>query len=160
MNYNATVFVRIDRLNWPVASLFARQFGAFRLKVVGVPGDVAKVFLRLVSADGASFRDFGGVALAQPGEWRIVIPDVALETAGDFRYELHGESGDGNVALGRGRCEVLPFTAGGEAPAPGAPVTFAKMPTVDGGWVHCVAVMDETGEYTYEFKRVIEDGEK
>lgn len=158
MNYNATIPVRIDRLNYPLTTLFARQFGAFRIKAANVPGDTSAVFLRLVSGDGTSFSDFPGV-LTPGGDWRVVIPAFSITQTGDFQYELHGETEDGKVALGRGRCVVQPFTPGEAAPTAGTPVTFAKMPTRDGGWVQCVAVMDETGEYTYEFQRISEDGE-
>ena len=156
---NAKIKVQVNRLNFPLQTLFARQFSAYRLKATGIPGDASGVFLRIVSADGQSFRDFPGVSLAVPGEWRVTVPALAFDATGDFLYELHGMQDGDAVALGRGRCVVQPFTPGDAAPSPGTPVTFAKMPTRDGGWVNCVAVMDETGEYTYEFERISEDGE-
>lgn len=159
-NVNARIQTNVARLNVPLMTLFARQHSAFRAVVANVPDDLCGVFLRIVSAAG-SFTDFSAVRRRAPGEWRVSVPSFAFADAGTVAYEIHAEDECGEcVALGSGVAVVCPFTSGGAAPAPGTPVAVAKMPVKGGGWVNCVAVMDETGEYTYEFEKVpAEDGE-
>ena len=158
MNHNAIIKVRADRLNLPLTTLFARQFSAFRALIVGAPSDVSNVFLRIVR-NGTEFRDYAAVLLPEnPQDWRVTIPAAALVDSGAFVYELHGEIEDGEkTALGRGTCNVQPFSQGGAAPQANTPVVVAKMPTRSGGWVNCWAVMDETGEYTYDFEQINEE---
>lgn len=158
---NAKIKVQVNRLNFPLPTLFARQFSAYRATLENVPADVSGVFLRLVKADNVAFNDFPGVPLATSSSaWRVAVPAVSFLETGSFFYELHGENEDGEkVALGRGQFCVQPFSSGGVAPKPGTPVTTVKMPTKDGGWVNCYVVMDDAGEYTYEFERISEDGE-
>ena len=156
-NLNAEIGVDITRLNFPLRTLYARQHGTFRAVIVNTPGDLLGVFVRVLSSDGSSYRDFAAVATADPTRWLVTIPAFALAEVGGVFYEIHAEADGEKCALGRGTVAVSPFTAGGEAPAPGTPVQVAQMPTKDGGWVNCVAVMDETGEYTYEFERIEED---
>lgn len=156
-NMNTEIKVDVSRLNCPVRTLFARQYAVYRVRIVDVPGDFLGVFLRLVSNDGASYRDFAAVATPDSGCWKCTVPAFALSEAGNFTYEIHAELDGEKAALGRGMVCVMPFTCGGGAPAVDKPVTVAQMPTRDGGWVNCVAVMDETGEYTYSFERIEED---
>lgn len=156
-NINAQIGIDIARLNFPLRTLYARQHGTFRAAIVNIPGDLVGVFLRVLSADGSSYRDCAAVPTADPTRWLVTIPALTLAEVGTVTYEIHAESDGEKYALGRGTAAVLPFTAGGAAPAPGTPVQVAQMPTKDGGWVNCVAVMDETGEYTYEFERIEED---
>jgi len=159
-NVNARILTNVARLNVPLQTLFARQHSAFRAVVANVPDDLFGVFLRIVSAAG-SFSDFPAVRLPASGEWRVSVPAAAFAKADTVAYEIHAEDDCGEcVSLGSGVAVVGPFTSGGVAPAPGTPLTVAKMPVKGGGWVNCVAVMDETGEYTYEFEKVSsEDGE-
>ena len=162
---NARIDINVQRLNFPLKSLFARQFASFRAIVTNVPGDYSGVFLRLFSADLSSFTDYPAAIAPttntpQPTtlNWKLCIPSLAFHTAGTHTYELHAEAEDGDkAALGRGVCTVLPFSQGGAAPAAGTPISVAKMPTRDGGFVNCWATVDETGEYTYEFEKVEED---
>ena len=156
-NLNAQIGIDIARLNFPLRTLYARQHGTFRAAIVNVPGDLLGVFLRVLSADGSSYRDFAAVPSPEPTRWLVTIPAFALAEVGPVFYEIHAEGDGEKYALGRGTVAVSPFSAGGEAPSPGTPVQVAQMPTKDGGWVNCVAVMDETGEYTYEFERITED---
>ena len=155
MEYNAIIKVRADRLNLPLATLFARQFSAFRALVIDAPSDVSGVFLRIVK-DGTEFRDYAAVMLPKnPQDWRVTIPAAALVDTGTFVYELHAEFEDGEkTALGRGTCVVQTFSQGGAAPQANTPVVVAKMPTRNGGWVNCWAVMDDAGEYTYDFEQI------
>ena len=151
---NAIVKVNVRRLNFPLPTLFARQFSAFRGEIANVPADLSGVFVRLFSADGASFSDFPAT-LSPCGDWRFSFSCVTFPRTGCFQYELHSENEEGEkVALGRGTLEVRPFSAGGSAPSVGEPVVVAKMPTKDGKWVNCWATMDETGEYVYEFEKL------
>ena len=151
---NAIIHVNVARLNWPLDTLNARKLAAFRARIVNVPDDMSGVFLRIIATDG-SFKDYAAVRLPHLSAWRVTVPAAAFDAVGRFDYELHAESDDGEpVALGRGVCDVRPFTAGGIAPRANEPFVCAKMPTKNGGWVNCWATMDETGEYTYEFERV------
>jgi hypothetical protein len=154
---NAEIKVDITRLNYPLKTLYTRQHSAYRICACNVPGDLLGVFLRLISADGASFQDFTAIPTEDPTRWMCTIPAFAVPDAGFFTYELHADADGEKTALGRGTISASPFTAGGVAPAVGEAVVVAKMPTKDGGWVNCWATMDETGEYTYEFERITED---
>jgi hypothetical protein len=156
-NINAEIGIDITRLNFPLRTLYARRLCAFRASLNNIPGDLVGVFLRILSADGSSYRDFAAVPSPDPTRWLVTIPAFALAEVGPVFYEIHAEADSEKYALGRGTVAVNPFTAGGEAPAPGTPIQVAQMPTKDGGWVNCIAVMDETGEYTYEFERIEED---
>ena len=156
-NIHAEIEIDITRLNFPLRTLYARQHGTFRAAIVNAPGDLSGVFLRVLSADGSSYRDFAAVPSPEPTRWLVTIPAFALAEVGSVTYEIHADADGEKYALGRGTVAVSPFTAGGESPSFGTPVQVAQMPTKDGGWVNCVAVMDETGEYTYEFERIEED---
>lgn len=155
MNYNAIIKIRANRLNFPLTTLFARQFAAFRALIKDAPGDVSGVFLRIIR-NGTEFRDYAAVLLPEnPQDWRVTIPAAALADTGTFEYEIHAEFEDSEkTALGRGSCVVQPFSQGGAAPQTNQPVVVAKMPTRNGGWVNCWAVMDSTGEYTYDFEQI------
>ena len=151
---NALVKVNIARLNWPTDTLNVRRLAAFRALIVDVPADVSGLFLRLIARNG-SFTDYPAVCCPDLGKWRITVPAAAFMEVGRIDYEIHAEADDGEpVALGRGVCDVRPFTAGSIAPAANVPFICAKMPVKGGGWVNCWATMDETGEYTYEFEDV------
>lgn len=161
--YNATITANVERLNFPLATMFARQYAAFRVLITNVPCDLSGVFLRLFNVGGTAFQDFAAVmvpANERPDSWRVTIPATTLADYGRRTFEVHAELEDGDkTAIGRGHCVVFPFSQGGAAPEPGTPISVAKMPTRDGGFVNCWATMDGTGEYTYEFEKVADDSE-
>lgn len=151
---NAIIKVNVQRLNFPLATLFARRYSAFRFVITNVPADLSGVFIRIFSGDESSFNDYPAI-MALYGNWCFSLPCLAFSDTGYFIYEIHAENDKGEkVALGRGVVNVKPFSAGGAAGSVGTPVVVAKMPTKDGKWVNCWATMDETGEYVYEFEKL------
>ena len=156
--YNATITANVERLNFPLATMFARQYAAFRVLITNVPCDLSGVFLRLFNIGGAAFQDFAAVmvpANERPDSWRVTIPATVFAATGRRCFEIHAELEDGDkTAIGRGDCIVEPFSMGGAAPSANEPFVVAKMPMRGGGYVNCWATMDETGEYTYEFEKV------
>lgn len=159
--HNAEIAVKPTRLNFPLKTLWARQYASFRAIITGVPKDLSAVFLRIVSSDNTSYSDFSAIMLPeQPNAWRVSIPAVSLVNTGSFIYELHGTTDDEQkAALGRGTITVQPFTAGDSAATIDTPVVVAQLPTRDGNWVNCWATMDSTGEYTYDIEPVTSDEE-
>lgn len=152
---NATINIDLSRLHRPLETVQARQYSVCRLILKDVPGELGGVFLRVLAADGSSYRDYAAVPTSDPDVWSVCVPALSFRETGTFIYELHAEADEGGkVALGRGYLEVRAFSEGGVAPVAGTKVSAGRLPTRDGGWVNCWAVMDETGEYTYEFERI------
>ena len=157
---NATIPIDVQRLDLPLKPLFVRQFAAFRALVTNVPVDYSGVFIRLFSEDLSSFTDYPATLVPCSLSWKLAIPSLSFPTVGTFTYELHAVTEDGDsAALGRGVYTVKafsqqPISQGGDKDSPGTPISVARMPTRDGGYVNCWAVADETGEYTFEFEKV------
>lgn len=138
---NALIYCNVDRLDFPLRPLKARQGHNFVALFRRVPADVTGLFVRIFKANGAYFDVTGREH--PDGGWTVRIPAACFPSAGDFRYEVHATASDDQpAALGEGALQVLAFSTTTAPIAPGTVQEVAQLPCEGGGFVQVVMKWD------------------
>ena len=138
---NAIIDCSVDRLNFPLRPMYARQGHNFVALLRRVPADVTGLYVRVFKANGAYFDV---TAHEHPdGSWTARIQAACFPNAGDFRYEVHATASDDQpAAIGEGLLHVGPFSTTSAPIAPGTVQEIAKLPCAGGGFVDVVMKWD------------------
>ena len=138
---NAIIDCSVDRLNFPLRPMYARQGHNFVALLRRVPADVTGLFVRLFKEHDAYFDVTGHEH--PDGGWTVRIPAACFPTAGEFRYEVHATASDDEpVAIGEGRLLVQPFTTTTTPIAPGTVQEVAQVPCEGGGFIQMLMKHD------------------
>lgn len=138
---NAIITLKLEQLNFPLRTMFARQGHCFVALFRSVPADVTGLFVRVFKENGAYF-DINGHE-HPGGEWTVRIPAYCFPLAGDFRYEVHARAADDEpAALGEGRLSVASFSTTTTPATPGEVQMVTQMPCQGGGYVQVLMKWD------------------
>lgn len=138
---NAKIIIRPERLNYPLATIEARQGHGLVAKITNAPADVTGVFFRIFKKDGAYFDISANEHM--DGTWTVRIKGVCFPDVGQFSYEIHAKGCDDDpIALGAGVLNISPFSITNEAVEPGTQQVVAEIPCKGGGVVQTVMEWD------------------
>ena len=147
---NARIFLDPANLGVPCRKMAARCGMDFVAELQGVPDDVSDVTVRVcpVMANGA-FYEFPA-SRSDAGYWRCRILGAALSSEAVGWYEVRAVSAAGNAtALGRGRLDVHPFSAGVAVPVDSRRRAVMAIPDENGGMHAIYAVRDDAGAWSF-----------
>ena len=138
---NALIYCNVDRLDFPLRPLKARQGHNFVALFRRVPADVTKLFVRVFKSNDAYFDI---TAHEHPdGGWTARVPAACFPYEGDFKYEVHSTASDDQpAAIGEGRLLVQPFSTTTTPIAPGTVQEVAQIPCEGGGFVQVIMKWD------------------
>ena len=131
---NAIIDCSVDRLNFPLRPMYARQGHNFVALLRRVPADVTGLYVRVFRENGAYFDV---TAHEHPdGNWTARIPAACFPAPVESKYEIHATAADDQpAAIGEGRLVVAPFSTTTTPIAPGTVQEVAQVPCEGGGYV-------------------------
>lgn len=147
---NAIVSVSPMRLDIQLARIHARIGHSAIIRIVRVPDDIQRLFLRVFKADHTYF-DIPANEHKTPGVWTARVIGTCFPETGEVKYEVHAEDAEGNsTALGEGIVAIAAFSTTTSPVAVGSPVTVAQVPTPSGSMVQVQMVQDENGQWVFQ----------
>lgn len=147
--YNAIIDLNPCRLGYLRSPWSARQHSSFVARMLNAPDDVTDVFVRIFKPNNGGFFDIPATQNGN-GDWTARVIGTCFPAVGDGWYEVHGTDADGNpTSLGKGKCKVYPFSIGGNAILPGAPLSVATLPDETGA-LHQIVAVQLGDEWTYK----------
>ena len=142
----------MERHKKPLRHIRPRAAHGFVAVLRNVPSDVTDAYIRVFIPEGhGAYHDVRGHERPN-GDWIVRIPPLCIPTAGETKYEVHGQTAEGwPFAGGEGPCTVAPFSIGTAPAEEGEPQTVAELPVEGGGRIQVVMVWDG---YDYVMKAI------
>ncbi len=139
---NAIIDLNVDKLDFPLRTLKAKQAHNFVAVIRNVPTDVSDVYLRVFKENEAYF-DISAHEHTFRGVWSVRVSAACFPSAGNFSYELHATAADDEpVALGAGNLQIAPFSYTTTPIAVGTVQEVAQLPCDGGGFVQVLMKWD------------------
>lgn len=138
---NALVDLNVSRLNSPLKTWHARIGHNFVARLLNVPDDVRKVYVRVFKMNNA-YYDINAIE-HRDGSYSVRVPAACFYFDGEHRYEVHASASDGQpCALGEGKLVVKGFSTTTNPEKPGAVQAVAELPCEGGGYVQVIMKWD------------------
>lgn len=147
---NAVIHIDPKNLGRRLETIQPMQLCNFRLMIVGVPSDMAKVSVAIYRPDGERFE---AIPCTQDdnGDWYAVVSGACFPNAGEAKYQIGMfDAEDAPYGGGVGKSVITAFDpmAGGE-PLPDGRVLVTEIPD-SSGVAHKIVAVQVDGEWTWQ----------